>query len=191
MRCAISKRKEKEFTGSKECGDQFPSQSIGPAHRMDDLIDLNRRIAEHWLGGLDAEQETYLTYTSVCLGQLTHSAAELAHVLACSKQEHHNSLPVAKLNRQYLNFARLAAKDVAAGKPEMLIRLGINLAQAKVLGDLTNEKVDRLAFGWDGPIIRFASQAFRRGVALNVRAAKIHATALVATHFSTKTGEGS
>jgi hypothetical protein len=37
-------------------------------------------------------------------------------------QEHLNSLSVAKLNRQYLRFARLAAKDVAAGRFEMPIR---------------------------------------------------------------------
>lgn len=153
---------------------------------MDDLIKLNRRIAAHWLGRLDADQEEYLSYASVCLGQFTHSNADLAEVLARSKQKHHNSLSVAKLNRQYLRFARLAAKDVAAGKLEMIIRLGVTLDQAEGLANLTNEAVNRLAFGWDnGPIIRFASQAFTRGAALHVRAAKHHATAFVATRFAT------
>jgi len=152
---------------------------------MDDLIQLNRRIAKHWLGSLDAEHEEYLRYTTVCLGQFSHSAAELIRILACAKQEHLNALPVAKLNRQYLRFARLAAKDVAAGKFEMLIRLGITLEQGEILGNLTNLEVNRLAFGWSGPIIRFASQAIERGVALHLRAARHHATAFVATHLAT------
>lgn len=158
---------------------------------MVDLMKLNRRIAAHWLGSLDAEQEAYLSYLPVCLGQFTHSPAELAEVLARPNQQHHNSLPVAKLNRQYLRFARLAAKDVAAGKLDMLIRLGVTLEQAEVLGNLTNWAVNRLAFGWDGPIILCASQAFNRGVALHFSAAKHHATAFVATRFSAENGNSS
>lgn len=147
---------------------------------MDDLVQLNRRIAKHWLGSLDADQEEYLCYATVCLGQFTHCAAELTGVLACARQEHLNSLSVAKLNRQYLRFARLAAKDVAAGKFDMLIRLGITLEQAEVLGNLTNLALTRLAFGWNGPIMQFATPAFQRGVVLHVRAARQHATAFVA-----------
>lgn len=152
---------------------------------MDDLIKLNQKIALHWLGTLDADQEAYLSYVSVCLGQLTHNAAQLAEGAARSKLKHHNCLSVAQLNRQYLRFARLAAKDIAAGKLEMLIKLGINLEQAELLGNLSNEAVNRLAFGWDGPIVEFTGQAFKRGVALHVRAAKHHATALVATRLAT------
>lgn len=157
---------------------------------MDDLIKLNRRIAAHWLGSLDADQEEYLKYASVCLGQFTHSNVKLTAVLARSKQPHYNSLCVAKLNRQYLRFARLAAKDAAAGKLEMLVRLGVNLEQAEVMANLTNEEINWLAFGWDeGPIIRFAKQAFIRGAALDVRVAKYHAAAFVAMRSCTNVGE--
>lgn len=155
---------------------------------MDDLIQLNRRIADHWLGNLDADQEEYLAYASVCLGQLPHSAAELATAAAREKLVHHNPLPVARLNRQYLRFARLAAKDVAAGKYEMLVKLGITLEQAEVLGNLTNKAVNRLAFGWNGPIIYFVRDAFIRGTALHVHAAKQHATAFIATRFVAENG---
>ena len=147
---------------------------------MDDLIQLNRRIADHWLGNLDDDHEAYLSYASVCLGYFPYSASDLAEFLACPKHKHQNPLSVARLNRQYLRFARLAAKDIAAGKIEMLVRLGITLEQAEALSDLTNKAVNRLAFGWDGPIIQFASHAFNRGVALHVDAAKHHATAFVA-----------
>ena len=151
---------------------------------MNDLIQLNRRIAKHWLGSLDADREEYLRYVNVCLGQFTHSVAELTRVLASARQVHFNSLFVAKLNRQYLRFARLASKDVAAGKFEMLIRLGITLEQAEALGKLTNLALSRLAFEWNGPIIQFAAQAFQRGVALHVRAARHHATAFVAIRLA-------
>jgi hypothetical protein len=152
---------------------------------MDELVILNRRIAAHWLGFLDADHEAYLSYATVCLGQFTYRAAELAEFLARPEQKHRNALPVARLNRQYLRFARLAAKDVAAGKLEMLIRLCITLEEAEALANLTNNQLNRLAFGWDGPIIRFASHAFNRGVALHVEAAQHHATAFITTHFST------
>src|SRR3970040_324079 len=83
-----------------------PWRSAGLAHTMDDLIKLNHRIAAHWLGSLAAGQEAYLSYASVGLGQFTHSPAELAEVAARPKLQHHNCLPVAKLNRQYLRYAR-------------------------------------------------------------------------------------
>jgi hypothetical protein len=156
---------------------------------MDDLVTLNRRIADHWLGSLDADQEEYLSYAPVCLAQFTHGAAELAETATREKLAQHNPLPVAKLNRQYLRFARLAAKDVAAGKPDMIVKLGITLAQAEVLGSLTNKAVNRLAFGWNGPIIHFEADAFIRGAALNVRVAKQHAMAFVATRLTTENRE--
>lgn len=160
---------------------QIPPNQSNP-QSMDDLTKLNRRIAKHWLGSLDSDQEVYLSYASVCLGLFIPDAAKLAQFLARSKQTHHNSLPVAKLNRQYLRFARLAAKDVTAGKVEMLVRLGVKLDQSELLSNLTNDELNRLAFGWDdGPIIEFDSQAFIRGAALHVRAAPYHATAYVAT----------
>ncbi len=49
---------------------------------MDDLVQLNRSIAKHWLGSLNADQEEYLRFVSVCLGQLIPGAAELTGVLA-------------------------------------------------------------------------------------------------------------
>lgn len=156
---------------------------------MDDLENLNRQIATHWLGRLDANQETYLDYTSVCLGQLTHSAPEMTRLLDCLKQENLNSLRVAKLNRRYLKFARLAANEAIAGKFDMLVRLGITLEQAELLRKLSDEEIDRLAFGWGSPIVQFAAQAFRRGVALHAQAGKHHATAFVAARVAGTRGE--
>lgn len=152
---------------------------------MDDLVQLNRRIAKHWFGTMNADHEDSLRHASVCLGQFTHSAAELTGFLACAKHEHRNSLPVARLNRQYLRFARLAAKDVAADKFEMLTRLGITLEQVEVLGNLPNLALNRLAFGCNGPIIRFAASAFKRGVALHVRAARSGPDNRVLAHGTT------
>ena len=147
---------------------------------MDDLLKLNRKIAQHWLGRLEAAEEAYLCNVPVCLGHLTHSAGELAKFLASSADD---TLSVARLNHRYLCFARLAAKEVAAGNPEILIKLGIDLEQAELLRNLKDEEIDRLAFGWSGPIVEFARQDFRRGAALHERAALYHAVALVATRL--------
>jgi hypothetical protein len=155
---------------------------------MDDLEKLNRTIAAHWLGKLDACQEGYLAYASRCVGLLFHSASELAERLQRLRQNHEDPRRVAKLNRRYLHFARLAARDAGAGKLDMLVRLGITLSQAKVLRGLTDEDVDRLAFGWNGPIMRFSSQGFDRGTALHHQAGKHHATAFLAVHVSGKPG---
>jgi hypothetical protein len=148
---------------------------------MDDLEKLNRRIASHWLGNLDARQQTYLGYASTCVGLLQHSAAELAERLEYLKQNRGDPLRTAKLNRHYLRFARLVAAEAVDGKLEMLVMLAMTLEQAELLRNLSDEDVDCLAFGWNGPIIRFASQPFFRGAVLHAQAAKHHATAFVAT----------
>ena len=150
---------------------------------MDDLSELNRRIAEYWLGRLDARQEAYLRFVSVCLGELVPSAARLAQVLASATA---NPLPAARLNCRYLRFARLAAKEVAAGKPELLVKLGIDLEQAELLRHLTDDELDRLAFAWGGPIVQFAGETFQSGAALHERAAMYHAIAFIATRLLVK-----
>lgn len=147
---------------------------------MDELLELNRNIAEHWLGKLDREQESYLSLKSVCVGKLTHNASELARMLATSKKVHAQALRVLALNRRYLSFARLAGKDAAAGKLDMLIRLGIDLDQAQLLGNLTNDEVALLALTWQGPIVQFAMQSFVEGVAMPLSVAKHHAAACIA-----------
>jgi hypothetical protein len=148
---------------------------------MDDLVQVNRNIAQFWLGRLDARQEEYLSHAPVCLGELICSAAELAQVLAASKQARTDRLRILELNRRYLQFARLAAKDVAGGRLEMLIRLGLNLEQSTVLSQLTNDDVALLALLWQGPIVRFDSRSFRQGTALHAGAAQQHARAVLAT----------
>jgi hypothetical protein len=151
---------------------------------MLDLHKLNRKIALHWLGPLDSRQTDYLCHVPVCIGQFTHGPAEFEAVLTRQTAPHHNSLAVAKLNRQYLRYARLAAKDVAAGKLDRLVRLGINLVQADALSNLSNEAINRLAFGWEGLIMQFTAQAFTQGVALRSRAAEQHARAFVAIRLA-------
>jgi len=160
----------------------FPDAGPSPGSRqsLDDLRELNRRIAEHWLGRLDARQEAYLAHVGVCLGELVASAARIAQVLASASE---SPLPVARLNRRYLRFARLAAKEVAAGKPELLIKLGIDMEQAELLRHLSDEQLDRLACVWGGPIVEFPSEVFTRGAALQERAAMHHAMAFVATRL--------
>ena len=161
---------------------QFPQEPTGIAHQMNDLIELNRMIAQHWVGHLDREQEAYVSHLAACLGLFTPSAAELVEILMRTTRNEPDAVRVARLNRMYLHFARLAAKDVAAGRLEMLIKLGIRLDQAEVLGNLTDEEVARLALVWHGPIVRFPIQRFKHAAKLHAGAAQYHAAAFVATH---------
>jgi hypothetical protein len=151
---------------------------------IDDLRQLNRLIASHWLGHLDAEEGAYVDFASVCVGQLAHGATELTQLLSRLQQQGWNLLSVGELNRRYLAFARLAAKDATADSLDMLVRLGITLRQAAFLRTLSDEDLDRLAFGCAGPMMRFAAQAFRRGVRLHPQAGKHHAAALVAARHA-------
>ncbi|MPZ45611.1 MAG: hypothetical protein GEV05_19915 [Betaproteobacteria bacterium] len=146
---------------------------------IDDLKQLNRLIASHWLGRLNAEQEAYLDHTRVCIGRLAHSTAELTLLLNHLKQESASALHVGELNRRYLTFVRLAAKEANAGRPDLLIQLGITLKQASWVRNLSDEDLDRLAFGISAPMIRFARRVFQRGVALHTKVGEQHAAALV------------
>jgi hypothetical protein len=152
----------------------------------DDLTQLNRVIAAHWLGRLDPDEEAYLSHTHVCVGQLAHSAEDLARLLDCFRQERPSSLAVGELNRRYLNFARLAAKDAMAGNPDMLVKLGLTLRQAQWLGHLSDDDLDRIAFGIGTPMVRFTRRAFQRGVGLHAQAGKQHAAAFVAARPSSR-----
>ena len=151
---------------------------------LDDLQTLNRLIAVHWLGHLDPGEEAYLIHTRVCIGQLTHSATDLARLLDWLKQKRPSALAVGELNRRYLNYARLAAKDAVAGNPDTLVQLGITLRQAQWLSQLSDADVDRLAFDWGRPMVEITRRAFQRGADLHARARKEHAGAFVAARPS-------
>jgi len=147
---------------------------------MDDLYRLNRQIALHWLGRLGPSEESYLSQVSICLGQLNHQAADVLQHLNVLKERGANSLRIGKLNRRYLRFARRAAQDAIGDRFDMLIRLGLTQEQAQFLRDMTDEDLERLAFGWGGPIIEFAADTFRRGAKLLAHAGALHASAAVA-----------
>lgn len=148
---------------------------------MDDLLQLNRRIAEHWLGKLNVEQENYLGFTEICIAHLPHSVTALATMLAGAKKAPEDKLRVIALNRRYLSIARLASKDVAAGKLEMLIKLGITMSQAQLLNHLSDDEIALLALVWPGPIMCFRERSFIKGSALAPGAARQHATASMTT----------
>lgn len=147
---------------------------------IDDLRNLNRLIAMHWLGPLDPDQEDYVDFASVCVGRLTHSATELTQVLARLKEERWNRRTVGALNRRFLSIARLAARDASTEGLDMLVRLGLTLGQAAFLRSLSDADLNRLAFGWAGAMIRFEAQSFHQGVTLHVHVSRHHATAFVA-----------
>ena len=154
-------------------------RSVAAGSAMHDLIQLNRRIARYSLGELDANHEAYLCYASACVARLTRDASAFTAFLSGPVPRHENPPAIAELNRAYLNFARFAAKDVADGKLEMLLRLAITLREADILARLTNDEVQRISLGWPGLVIRFQSAALTHGLALHAAAARHHATAFI------------
>ena len=48
---------------------------------LEDLRDLNRRIAKHWLGEFTPEQQSHLALASLCVAQFALSATEFTQVL--------------------------------------------------------------------------------------------------------------
>lgn len=151
---------------------------------IDDLRDLNRLIASHWLGRLESHEAAYVEFACACVGQLAYSAAELTQLLARLREERWNLLTIGELNRRYLTLIRFAANDTSVDGLDMLARLGITLRQAAFFRSLCNEDIDRLAFGAAGPMMRFAVQTFQRGARLHALAGQHHASALFAARQS-------
>lgn len=146
---------------------------------MDDLVELNLRIAQHNMGGLDQAQRDYLQSSSSCLARLTPTAEEMQKFLQSSSQSvsHENPLDVVSLNREYLNFVRLMAKDIIAGHTEKLVMMGLDWGQVELVAGLTNQKISQLAIYWPGLIFTFATTVVAQGARLHPSAAFFHATA--------------
>lgn len=151
---------------------------------MDDLQDLNRTIAEYWLGKLDPQYDTYLNAVPVCLGSLAPSSAELGENLERSKRQHPKRLQLIAMNLRYLQLARVAAKDAAAGQIHALVQIGINWDHAQLLARLTDEDVATLAQLWQYPLIAFNPQALTIGARLRPTAVRQHATAYLAVSLA-------
>jgi hypothetical protein len=145
-----------------------------------DLQQLNRLIATHSLGTLSEDQTTYLGHTTICVGQLVHSATSLQNILAELRRKTLGGVPVAELNRRYLQFARLASKEAASNHPEALLALGITWEHADFFQGLSDQDIDCLAFGIGTLLVRLLRRELQRGAVLHEKAGSQHANAFVA-----------
>jgi hypothetical protein len=118
---------------------------------IDDLQELNRLIARHWLGILSKEEEAYIEFAPVCVGHLSQSAVELTRLLTQLREERWTALSIGALNQRYLQFVRLAATDTSLESIDALVRLGITMRQAEFFRRLSDADLDRLAFGAQAP----------------------------------------
>ena len=148
---------------------------------MRDLVDLNRRIARHALrenvAGTNERVEQYLEYLSVCVARLRPSVADIKKILFGVRPAHENTLADTHINRDYLNFCRLAGKDIEAGRYERLIELGLTVDQAEMIAGLSNEQITRLALCYPGAVAEFDAEPFLRGAGLHSCAGRFHASA--------------
>ncbi len=144
---------------------------------MEDLIELNLRMAQHQMGELEEAQRTYLTYATSCLARLVPTSAEMKSILVADRMNHENPIAIVSINREYLNYARLVAKEIVSGQTEKLVILGMDWEQVELIAGMSNQQITRLAYHWKGLIYRFASDVVAQGARLHPAAARIHAAA--------------
>ncbi len=146
---------------------------------MDDLVELNLRMAQHQIGDLDDAHRAYVLFSTGCLAQLQPSAADLKRFIAQADgaHTHENPIAVMSLNREYLNYARLVAKDIVSGQTEKLVTLGMNWEQVEIIAGLSNQTIKRIALHWKGLVYEFSTEIVACGARLHPAAARIHAAA--------------
>ncbi len=109
-----------------------------------DLDELNRRIAKR-IGLAEDLIGTCTGYLSICVGRLNTDVGALKR-LAESQTGTVNALDVIYINRDYLNYARIVAQNVVRGANfSGLLVLGMNMQQARVIADLSNAQITRIA----------------------------------------------
>ena len=146
---------------------------------LDDLKALNQRLLNHFCSGA-VSMERALSYISVCLAKLSASGTDLAAFTATAAQPQ-NSIDVASLNKEYLQYARQVARDVNAGAFDGLVVLGIDMQQARALARLSNQQILQLSLYYPGPIFQMASVSNRQMERdLHYKAAPHYATGLIA-----------
>ena len=119
---------------------------------MDDLRSLNTRIISQ-MGAANLNLQTTLDIVTLCLGKLKPRAAELqGFIVKPAGPVHENSLHITSLNKEFLHFARQTSRDVVHGNFDGLIILNIDLAQARVLSNLSNQQITDISRRWPGAI---------------------------------------
>ncbi|MDK9702365.1 MAG: flagellar transcriptional regulator FlhC [Sulfuritalea sp.] len=143
---------------------------------MDDLIELNRMLARLAWGRLSDAEETYLRHLPVCLGRIAPRADELRKFLNADPSGAENPLGIIQGNRAYLEYARLAGKDILAGKHVRLVETGFDWEDVQFLAQVTNLQIRTIAAQWNGAIYRFIGDKLKAGSALAHSVGKMHAT---------------
>lgn len=147
----------------------------------EDLIDLNLNIVRYGVGrNLSTAEREYVQNLPFCLAKLKPTAEVLRSFVSATAETRHpkNSLDVISINRDYLNFARLVAKDILAGSTEEMVMVNLTWDQAVLLSGLTNKKITHIAACWEGLVFSFQSTTIARGAELHPFAALYHAAAL-------------
>lgn len=147
---------------------------------MNDLRALNERILLQ-TQAVNVNLHHTLDVLSVCVGKLSLSSTQLAAALqslpGCT---HENSLDVTSINKDYLLYARQTSRDILHGYYAGLIILGIDLAQAKIIAQLSNQQITELSRRWDGTVFEVTSAATRKVVRFHASAAPHYSVAMLA-----------
>lgn len=146
---------------------------------MDDLIELNRGLARREWGKLSAVEDAYLGNLPTCLGRLKPPPSTLqAFLRSIRTPATENQLAIAQANRAYLEYGRLAGKDILCGKHVRLMETGFDWEDVQFVARLTNAQIRTLASYWGGLIYDFIGNKLKAGSALDRNVAKVHAATL-------------
>lgn len=143
---------------------------------MQDLLELNRRIATH-VGEINTNVTSSLSKIRICIGRLKPSCEQLIRAISePRKLSGENSIDVVSINREYLSFCRLVSRDIIHGHYDGLVVLDCDLQQARLLANMTTEQINVISRHWPGTI-------FSPIVALSCRPESFHSKAII--HFPT------
>ncbi|MBL8473220.1 MAG: hypothetical protein JNM98_15595 [Rhodocyclaceae bacterium] len=147
---------------------------------MDDLTVLNNRIVAY-AGGKNVSLEAVLNVLPVCIAKFKPSALQVISALqAIPKQKLENRAEVAAINHEYLAFARLIARDIGRGYFDGLIVLHIDMAQARVLAELSNQQIQELSVRWRGTIFDASAAVTRTLLRMHPAALAQYSVAMLA-----------
>lgn len=114
-----------------------------------DLVEINRKLAAP-IWGAEGQVLTYLDMLPVCIAKLAANVDELKGLLArpvvvAPGVSWLRETGESRLDLEYLQYLRLASKDVLAGSFERLVETGLTLAEATFFAAASNNDLRTIA----------------------------------------------
>lgn len=116
----------------------------------EDLKELNHSILAHFCI-LRADMDKCLPLISVCIGRPRYTESMLRGFVPGDAE---NPLEITRLNKLYLEFARMVAGEVLQGEFEGMFILGIDIGTARALAALTAKQITTISHRFNGLLFK-------------------------------------